>query len=107
MNLNAFWKNLSKQDKDTFVFVAVFALVILGLVSARATPTYFVLTGAGFIILYILMRVALVRVQLAEREHEMKRFPARKARQVLDANATKSEIQNLDKIAQSAKTKRK
>lgn len=101
--LNALWKHLSKQDKDTFVFVAIFAIVVFALVKIKADPIYIILSGAVFILLYIFMRIALVRTQLLEREQAVKRLPSRKARQIVDANATKVEKQKLDKFVQSAK----
>ncbi|NTJ41703.1 hypothetical protein G6L28_03695 [Agrobacterium larrymoorei] len=101
--MNALWKHLSKQDKDTFVFVAIFAIVVFALVKIKADPIYIILSGAVFILLYIFMRIALVRTQLLEREQAVKRLPSRKARQIVDANATKVEKQKLDKFVQSAK----
>lgn len=102
----AFWQAIAKQDKDTFVFCAVFAIVMIGLIALKAEPIYLVLTGALFLILYILMRIMLLKVQVAERKEKMLRSSARKARQIVDANATKSERQSLDKIRQSVKTRR-
>lgn len=102
-----FWKHLARYDKDTFIFGAVFAVVMIGVFKVGASEIFISLTGAGFIILYIIMRIALLKVQLMEQEAKLKRSPSRRAKEIVDANATKSEKVALDKFRSSVKTKQK
>lgn len=107
MKLDGLWKYLAERDKDTFAFIAIFALVIIGLAVTKATPIYFILTLCLAIISYIFMRYALLRVQQIETEHELKRLSAEKARVLIEENATQSEKAELEKLAQPVKRKRK
>lgn len=107
MKLDGLWKYLAERDKDTFAFVAIFALVVTGLSVTKATPIYFILTLCLAIIGYIFMRYALLRVQLLESEHVLKRQSAGKASTMIEENATQSEKAELQKLAQPVKTKRK
>lgn len=97
------FKYLSTRDKDTFVFGLVVALTIAGLV-AGAPPWHTVATGFGFIALYILMRYALLRVQMRERENEMRTIPARKAETIIENTATDQEKISLENMRNSVTT---
>ena len=97
------FKYLSTRDKDTFVFGLVALLTIVGLV-AGAPPWPTLVAGFGFIALYILMRYALLRVQMREREIEMRTIPARKAESIIERTSTEQEKIFLENMRNSATT---
>ncbi len=107
MKPDAFLKALSKWDKDTFIFGFIITLITFSLIGIGAPAIYFLFATCLYIVAYILMRYALLRVQMVEREHQLQSLPARKARKVIEDNATKSEKAVLDKFNRTVKTGQK
>lgn len=107
MKPDAFLKALGKWDKDTFIFGFIITLITCALIVISAPAIYFLFATCLYLVAYILMRYALLRVQMVEREHQLRSLPARKARKVVEDNATKSEKAALDKFNRSVKTRAK
>jgi hypothetical protein len=93
-------KYLSTRDKDAFVFGILATLTIVGL-AVGAPPWHRLGAGFGFVFLYIVMRFALLSVQMRERDYELKTVPAQKAKTIIEGTATEPEKIALENMRNS------
>lgn len=106
MNIGELWKQLGKSDKDTLIVGLICTLTLLG-VSFGKAPLTTLFAGCVLILLYTVFRYAMENVQARERENGLRRSSQAKARKTIDATATKTEQDDLDKLRNRTPAKKR